>query len=244
MIGPADTFRPRQLHPILPKLVWMRNIQGRRKRRLFADLIEAEDLGDLDDFVAAANEILECYRTVAGAKVNSEAETGAHWIGVGESLDRKISQTQALARFSGCRGAGKAARGRLDLNREQTSCGDVSRASEPCRCMIGESKRLNHFSSTSAGAIDGNRCVFTMRGSFTNSVFQPLWRSVPVNGGSPESFPTSRYSSGGIAGRYRDLCRLPRRRRWRRYESIPAGPAGIPDELPSRRHPPLNLRKM
>ena len=55
-----------------------------------------------------------------------------------------------------------------------------------------------HFSSTSAGAMPGSRraSVLMIRGNFTNSVFQPLWMSVPVNGGSPLIFPSSRYSSG------------------------------------------------
>jgi hypothetical protein len=104
----------------------MRNVKGRWEGRFFSDLIQAKYLGDLDDFVAVAGKILKGDCTIAGAQVNSEAETRAHVIGDELSL------------------------------------------------RSGEAKGLYHLSSTSAGAIDGNRSVFTMRGSFTNSVFQPL----------------------------------------------------------------------
>ena len=59
----------------------MRDVKGRRKGRLFTDLAQAEDLGDLDDLVAAAFEFFQCNCTVAGAEINSEAEMGAHWNG-------------------------------------------------------------------------------------------------------------------------------------------------------------------
>src|SRR4029077_1252571 len=54
-----------------------------------------------------------------------------------------------------------------------------------------------YFSSTSAGAIVGRRSELTrkMRGSFTPSVFQPRWTSVPENGPAPLMFPIRRYSS-------------------------------------------------
>ena len=82
----AAILRPGQPHSILRKLVWMRDIKGRREGRLFADLIEAEDLCDLDDFVATAGEILKCDGAVAGAKIDSKAETRAHLIGYELSL--------------------------------------------------------------------------------------------------------------------------------------------------------------
>ncbi len=59
----------------------MRDVKSRRQGWFFADLIGAEDLGDFNDLVSAAAEILECNRTVAGAKINSEAKTCAHLMG-------------------------------------------------------------------------------------------------------------------------------------------------------------------
>ena len=50
----AAAFRPWQPHAILWKLVRMRNIKRRRKRWLFADLVEAKELRDLDDRITAA----------------------------------------------------------------------------------------------------------------------------------------------------------------------------------------------
>jgi hypothetical protein len=137
----------------------MRDVKGRWKGRLFTNLSQAEDLCDLDNLVAAAFEIFQCDRTVAGAKINSETETRAH--GNGYVL---LGSAYGISRLGGgvvewWSGGGNA----------------------------------NHLISTSAGAIAGRRSVTTIRGSLTNSVFQPLWSSVPVNGGSPVSFPTSRY---------------------------------------------------
>ena len=56
----------------------MRDVKGRWKGSLFTNLGKAEDLCDLDNLVAAAFEIFQCDRTVAGAKINSETETRAH----------------------------------------------------------------------------------------------------------------------------------------------------------------------
>jgi hypothetical protein len=76
------------------KLVWVRNIKGRWKGRFFADLVEAEYLSDLDNFVAVGGEILKGDCTVAGAQVNSEAETRAHVIG--NELSLRTDGTQEV----------------------------------------------------------------------------------------------------------------------------------------------------
>ena len=71
-------------------------------------------------------------------------------------------------------------------------CGAIAGAE-----VDAEAESRFHLNSTSAGAMPGSLSpVLMMRGSLTNSVFQPLWMSVPVNGGSPLIFPTRRYSSG------------------------------------------------
>jgi hypothetical protein len=44
-------------------------------------LIDAQNLGNLDDLVAAAGKILKGDGAVAGAKINADAEMGAHSIG-------------------------------------------------------------------------------------------------------------------------------------------------------------------
>src|SRR5271169_4142829 len=64
-------------------------------------------------------------------------------------------------------------------------------------CVALRSLRPAYFSWTSAGAIVGSRSALTrtMRGSFTQSVFQPRWTSLPENGPAPRMFPIRRYSS-------------------------------------------------
>src|SRR6202030_1678518 len=64
-------------------------------------------------------------------------------------------------------------------------------------CIALRSLLPAYFSSTSAGAIAGSRpgSARTMRGSLTQSVFQPRWTSVPENGPAPRMFPIRRYSS-------------------------------------------------
>src|ERR1700759_253764 len=92
----SSSLRPRQLYPIVRKLVWMRNIKGRGKGRFFADQVEAEDLGDLDDFVTASGEVLQCDCAVTCAEINSEAKTCAHVIGNEGSFRASLKQTRSL----------------------------------------------------------------------------------------------------------------------------------------------------
>ena len=70
----------------------MRNVKGRWKGWFFSDLVQAKYLGDLDDFVAVAGKILKGDSTIAGAQVNSEAETRAHVIG--DELSLRSGETQ------------------------------------------------------------------------------------------------------------------------------------------------------
>ena len=79
----------------------MGNIKGRWEGRFFADLIGAENLRDLDNFVAVAGEILKGDCTVAGAQVNSKAETRAHVIGDELSLGDETKECSLEFDFCG-----------------------------------------------------------------------------------------------------------------------------------------------
>src|SRR6202011_2458252 len=74
----AVDFRPWQPERVLRKFFRMRNVKRRRQRGLFTELVRTKQLRDLDDRGAAAFEIVDRYRTVAGSQVNSETETRAH----------------------------------------------------------------------------------------------------------------------------------------------------------------------
>jgi hypothetical protein len=74
----AHVLGPWQPQILSRKFFRMRNVKGRRKRRLFPDLIGTEQLCYLHDRAAAVVEILESNRAVAGAQIDPKAESCAH----------------------------------------------------------------------------------------------------------------------------------------------------------------------
>src|SRR5512144_952679 len=69
---------PGQRKGVGREFVGMRNVHGRRQRRLFADLVRSENLGYFDDLGLIVVKVGNGYRAVARAEIDAEAETVVH----------------------------------------------------------------------------------------------------------------------------------------------------------------------
>src|SRR6516164_7173528 len=166
---------PRQRKRIRRKLIRVGNVQRGRQRRFLSDLIWSKYLGDFQYLDLIGVQIDARDRTVSCAKVDAKTETGGH--------ELKVS----VAFLGKTRAGGTSPR---PVCRRRTS-------GPPTRCVARRLLIAGYFSSISAGAFVGSRPALTrtMRGSFTDSVFQPRWTRVPENGPAPLNLPIKRYSS-------------------------------------------------
>jgi hypothetical protein len=69
---------PRHWKRILGELVTVRDVEGRGQRRLFAELVRSNDLGDFHNLGLVGLQIRDCDHAVARAKINAETESSVH----------------------------------------------------------------------------------------------------------------------------------------------------------------------
>ena len=174
--GFSEAVFPRQRKRILRKFVTVWNVKRGRQRRLLADLIRSKYLGDFQYLGLIGLQVGERDRTVACTKVDAKTETCGH---------------ELKSRFHCGRTIRKIAAGpvRETLSLLPSSASSYSRPATrrvgrpvaPCSLLQFDFCRRNCRQPVGVDP--------TMRGSFTASVFQPRWTSVPENGAAPLILP-------------------------------------------------------
>src|SRR6266446_1532331 len=176
-----DSRLPRQRKRILRKFITVRDVKRGGQGRLLADLVRSKNLGDFQHLGLIRLQIGERDCTVGCSKVDAKTETCAHDLQVFGCVVCKTFLAGGAVTYGWTSG---------HLVVVVLAAGNA-----PCRTAA---LLAAYFSSTSAGAIVGSRSsTRTIRGSLTDSVFQPRWTSVPENGAAPLILPMRRYSSAG-----------------------------------------------